>query len=50
MQFTLGKRIPKMGDEGLRNTCVRDSLFKKIHGIFEKVWNHHLFLFIQKNK
>ena len=30
MQFTLGKRIPKMGDEGLRNTCVRDSLFKKI--------------------
>ena len=48
MQFTLGKRIPKMGDEGLRNTCVRDSLFKKIHGIFEKVWNHHLFLFIQK--
>ena len=50
MQFTLGKRIPKMGDEGLRNTCVRDRLSKKFMESLKKCGVTTYFYLYKKKK
>ena len=50
MQFTLGKRIPKMGDEGLRNTCVRESLQKNSWNLWKSVESPLIFIYTKKIK